>query len=73
MIWYHTTERLKWSGSEKIGRHVDLCFIVCASLNNLGEGIDYSETIIYTTLFKLFALFIFFCNATFNNISVISW
>jgi hypothetical protein len=46
---------------------------VCASLNNLGEGIDYSETTIYTTLFKLFALFIFFCNATFNNISVISW
>jgi hypothetical protein len=60
------------SGFEKIGRHVELCFIVCASLNNLGEGIDYSETTIYTTLFKLFALFIFFCNATFNNISVIS-
>jgi hypothetical protein len=50
---------------------LNLCFIVCASLNNLGEGIDYSETTIYTTLFKLFALFIFFCNATFNNMVVL--
>jgi hypothetical protein len=34
---------LKWSGSEKIGRHVDLCSTLqeWASLNNLGEGIDY--------------------------------
>ena len=55
------------SGFEKIGRHVDLCFIVCASLNNLGEGIDYSETTMHTTLFKLFALFIFFCNIQCKN------
>jgi hypothetical protein len=36
------------------------CFIVCASLSNVGEGIDYSETTIYTTLFKLFALLTLF-------------
>jgi hypothetical protein len=37
------TGRLKWSGSEKVGRNVDLCFIVCASLNNLGEGIEFQK------------------------------
>jgi len=45
-----TTERLKWSGSEKIGRHVDLCSILqnhemCAFLNNFGEGIDVTSDV----------------------------